>query len=67
MLLIQVAQRFHCHHSNIKQVINKYRRTGNVVDIRRELRRRVTSRRQDRHIVVSHLRIRFDTAAATAV
>jgi len=64
--LIQVARRFHRHHSTIQQLIDKYRRTGSVVDIRRSPRRRVTSRRQDRHIVVSHIRNRFHTAAATA-
>jgi len=64
--LIQVARRFHRHHSTIQQLIDKYRRTGSVMNIRRRPRRRVTSRKQDRRIVVFHLRNRFHTAAATA-
>jgi len=50
--LIQVARRFHRHHSTIQQLIDKYRRTGSVMDIRRRPRRRVTSRKQERRIVV---------------
>ena len=52
VLLIQVARGLHMHHSTIQQLIDKYRRTGSVMDIRRRPRRRVTSRKQERRIVV---------------
>jgi len=66
VLLIQITRSFHRHQSTIQNLIDKYRRTGSVVHIRRRPRRRVTSRRQDRHIVVFHLRYRFHNATATA-
>ena len=44
----------------------KYNQTGTVVNRRRRPRRRVTTRRQDRYIALSHLRNRQLPAASTA-
>ena len=50
----------------IEKLWAKFNQTGTVANRRRRPRRRVTTRRQDRYIVLSHLRDRRMTAASTA-
>ena len=52
--------------SAIERLWAKFNQTGTVANRRRRPRRRVTTRRQDRYIVLSHLRDRRMTAASTA-
>ena len=63
---LKVARIFNRSKSVIDKLWAKYNQTGTVVNRRRRPRRRVTTRRQDRYIVLSHLRNRQLTAASTA-
>lgn len=66
LLSFQIARHFNRQHSTIQQLWAKFRRTGSVADIRRRPKGRITTRRQDRYIIVSHLRDRFTPATRTA-
>ena len=50
----------------ITRLASKYRRTGSVASLPRRPRGRVTTRRQDRFMVLSHLRQRKRRAVETA-
>lgn len=50
----------------IQSLWGKFTATGSVNDRRRHPKRRVTTRRQDRYITVSHLRDRFTSSTGTA-
>ena len=52
----QVARHFCVNVSTIERLVRRLRETGRLVDRRRSGRPRVTSRHQDRYIVVSHMR-----------
>jgi len=61
-----VARQMGCSHQTITKLIQRYNATGSVKDRQRPDRQRVTSVRQDRQIVITHLRDRFRTATQTA-
>ena len=52
--------------SSIHQLKVKFRRTGTVLNAPRWPRGRVTTRHQDRYLVLTHLRNRFIPASETA-
>ena len=54
------------HHKTISALFAKFQATGSVHDIQRRPRRRVTTYRQDRQILLSHLRNRKRNARETA-
>ena len=59
-----VARRVNCAHSTIiMRLVERQNLTGSV---ERPGRQRVTSRQQDRHIILTHLRDRFRTLIRTA-
>ena len=62
----QVAQRFNCHQSTIVRLSQRLRQTGHTRDRQRPGQPRVTTPRQDRLIVLTHLRNRFQPATHTA-
>ena len=51
-----VAARLNCHRNTITRWANRHRTTGNVAELRRPGRHRVTTPAQDRYIVNVHLR-----------
>ena len=55
----QVAERMGCSHTTIARLVQRHNATGSVDDRQRPGRERVTTRQQDRYIVLSHLRDRF--------
>ncbi|XP_052762170.1 uncharacterized protein LOC128204801 [Mya arenaria] len=57
---------FNRRYSSIRQLWEKFRRTRSVADIHRRPKRRVTTRHQDRYMVLSHLRNRYTLATSTA-
>jgi transposase len=61
-----IARRFGCHHSTISRLVARYQQTGTVRDRVRPGRARVTTLRQDRYLLVTHLRDRFLPAATSA-
>lgn len=61
-----IARQFGCHHSTISRLVRRYQQTGVVRDRPRPGRPRVTTRRQDVHLRVSHLRDRFQPASDSA-
>ena len=61
-----VAQRIGCAQPAISNLARRYRNTGAVNDLPRSGRPRTTTPRQDRYIVLQHLRNRFQPATATA-
>ena len=63
----QVARHFGVHVSTIERLVRRLRETGRVADRSRSGLPRVTSRRQDRVIRLTHLRNRHLTATETAV
>lgn len=63
----QVARHFGVNVSTIERLVRRLRETGRIADRPRSGRPRVTSRRQDRYIVVSHMRNRRLTAAESAL
>jgi transposase-like protein len=61
-----VARFFGCHRNTILSLWRRFRQSGNTRDGRRSGRPRVTSRRQDNHIRLVHLRNRLQTSSLTA-
>ena len=64
---IHVARHFGVHVSTIERLVRRLRETGRLADRPRSGRPRVTSRRQDRYIVVSHMRNRRLTSVECAL
>ena len=60
------AIHFGCHRNTILSLWRRFRQSGSTRDCRRSGRPRVTSRRQDIHIRLVHLRNRFQTSSLTA-
>ena len=60
------AIHFGCHRNTILSLWRPFRQSGSTRDRRRSGRPRVTSRRQDNHIRLVHLRNRFQTSSLTA-
>ena len=65
-LHIAVAQHFGCSRQAIHNLATRYANTGSVRDRPRPGQRRVTSRRDDRAIMLTLLRNRFKPATLTA-
>ena len=63
----QVARHFGVNVSTIERLVRRLRETGRLADRPRSGRPRVTSRRQDRYIVVSHVRNRRLTAVESTL
>ena len=61
-----VAKHFGCHCNTILSLWRRFIQSGNTRNHRRSSRPRVTSRRQDNHIRLVHLRNRFQTSNLTA-
>ena len=61
-----MSRQFHRQINTIRRLWAKYQQTGSVRDLRRRPRSKVTTRPQDRYIVLSHLRDRFKSATTTA-
>jgi transposase len=61
-----VATALHVHESSISRLRNRYTTTGRTADRPRSGRPRVTTNRQNRYIVLQHLRNRRRNAAQTA-
>jgi len=61
-----IARQFGCQHSIISLLVARYQQTGTVRDRVRPGRARVTALRQDRYLLVLHLRDRFLPAATSA-
>lgn len=61
-----VAQRFGVHRNTISALWRRFQQRGNVRDLPRPGRPRVTSIRQDNYIRLTHLRNRFQPATLTA-
>ena len=62
----EVARRMGCSHQTIMNFVERNAATGSVSDRHRPGCLKVTSQRQDRNIVLSHLRNHFRTAVKTA-
>ena len=62
-----IARNFQVSRSTITHLYQCLRQTGTTNDRPRSGRPRVTSRRQDRHMRLTHLRNRFRTAVETAL
>jgi transposase len=60
-----VARHFGCHRNTILSLWRRFRQSGNTRNHRRSGCPRVTSRRQDNHIRLVHLRNRFQTSNLT--
>ena len=52
----EIGRRLGCSHQTIMKLVERNATTGSVNDIQRPGRQKVTSVRQDRNIVLSHLR-----------
>jgi hypothetical protein len=63
--LLQVARHFHWQLTTIRNLCAKFNHTGSVRDIRRRPRSRVTTRGQERYMILSHLRDSWKSAAST--
>ena len=61
-----VARQFGVHRSTISRLAEKFRQTNTVNDRPRAGHPHVTTLRQDRAILLMHLRDRFKTATQTA-
>ena len=61
-----VAQRLGCSQVTICNLATRYRDTNAAADRQRSGRPRVTTRAEDRHILLTHLRDRFRPATRTA-
>ena len=59
------AMHFGCHRNTILSLCRRFRQSGSTRDRRRSGRPRVTSRGQDNHIRLVHLRNRFQTSSLT--
>lgn len=66
MSKVDVARHFGCHRNTIQALWRRFQQLGNVRDRPRPGRPRVTSRRQDNHIRLVHLRNRFQSSSLTA-
>ena len=55
-----------CSHQTIMKLVERNDTTGSVSDRQRPVRQKVTSERQDRNIVLTHLRNYFRTVVKTA-
>lgn len=62
----QVAARFNVSHVTIINLMRRFQETGSVADRPRTGQPRVTDPGMDRHIVLTHLRNRFQPASVTA-
>ena len=62
-----VARIVECSSRAIRNLRIRFRTTGSTNDLPRRGRPRVATRGQDRYIMNTHLRNRFQTATATAV
>jgi len=60
-----IARRCWCRHSPIFRLVARYQPTGTVRDRVRLSRARVTALRQDRYLLVLHLRDRFLSVATS--
>ena len=60
-----VLRHFRCTRKTIERLRRRFRVTGNVADLPRSGRPRVTTAADDRYIVLQHLRNRCLTATAT--
>ena len=61
-----VARHLGCTQGTISNLVRRFRQSGSVDDRSRSGRPRVTTVRQDRYIVLQHLRNRFHPASRTA-
>ena len=61
-----VARALNVHHSTVYRLRQRFRDTGRVSDHPRSGAPRITTRQQDQHVRLAHLRNRFQTAASTA-
>jgi hypothetical protein len=61
-----VARHFGVHRNTIQSLLRRFWQSGNTRDRQRSGRQRVTSRQQDNHIRLVHLRDRFQTSSLTA-
>ena len=61
-----VAKYFGFHRNSIQSLLRRFRQSGNTKDGQRSGRPRVTSYHQDNHIILVHLRYRFQTSSLTA-
>ena len=66
MSMSNVARQFNVSHVTISNLVQRFQTTGSVGDRPRSGRPRVTDARTDWHIVTTHLRNRFLSAAQTA-
>ena len=60
-----VARQFNCHRHTISRTRDRFQQTGDISDRSRSGRPKVTTARQDRLIVRTHLLQRFNTASST--
>ncbi len=63
---LEIARLFNCSRQTVANLARRFRQTGDVVDLPRSGRPRVTTRRQDVYIRVQHTRNRFLAATRTA-
>ena len=61
-----VSRAFGCHRNTIIRLRWRFQQTGGVADLRRPGRPRVTNRRTDSFITLTHLRRSFQTATSSA-
>ena len=66
MSIEHIARHIGCSSRAIRNLRIRFRTTGSTNDLPRHGRPRVTTRGQDRYIMNTHLRSRFQTATATA-
>ena len=64
--VVDVSRTFNCSRTTIHDLVRRFRHTGDVHDRPRSGRPRATSQRDDRAIVLLHLRNRFTPATLTA-
>ena len=62
----ELTSRFNCHHSTIVRLNQRLEETGTVGDRPRIGEPSVTTAAQDHHIVLTHLRNRFQTSVQTS-
>lgn len=61
-----MARIFNCSPTSIRKLRDKFNATGSVLDVQRRARNRITTRRQDRQILLGHLRNRRLNARTSA-
>jgi len=64
--VVDVNRTFNCSRTTIHDLVRRFRFTGDVLDCPRSGRPKATSQRDDRAIVLLHLRKRFTPATLTA-